>query len=300
MVVPPGTRRRILLLGKNGQVGWELQRALLPLGAVISLDRRQLDLSDPDRIRAVLRETEPDLIVNAAAYTAVDRAEEEPELAMAVNGVAPGILAEETERQHAALIHYSTDYVFDGEGTVPYTEKDEPNPPNVYGKTKLAGERAIQNTGVPHPIPRTGWVYTMRGKNFLLTILRLARQRKKLKGVNDQTGAPTWCRAIAEATAQILAQSRGDFAGFLEQTGGNYHLAAGGQTSWYGFPKAIAELDPNRSEQILEELKPIPTSEYPTPARRPAYSTLGNEELTRRFGLKLPDWRAQLGLALDA
>jgi dTDP-4-dehydrorhamnose reductase len=299
LVVPPGTRRRILLLGKNGQVGWELQRALLPLGAVIALDRRQLDLSDPDRVRAVLRETEPDLIVNAAAYTAVDRAEEEPELAMAVNGVAPGILAEEAERQHAALIHYSTAHVFDGEGTVPYTEKHEPNPPNAYGKTKLAGERAIQNTGVPHLILRTGWVYGMRGKNFLLTILRLARERKELKVVDDQIGTPTWCRAIAEATAQILAQSKGDFADLLGEHGGLYHLTAGGETSWYGFARAIVELDPNRAEQILEGLKPIPTSEYPTPARRPAYLTLENEELNRRFGLKLPDWRTQLELALS-
>ena len=291
--------RRILLLGKTGQLGWELQRALSPLGAVIAPNSGQLNLSDFGRIRAVLREMKPDLVVNAAAYTAVDQAEKEPDIATAINAGAPGVLAEEARRLGAALAHYSTDYVFDGESVAPYTEEDEPNPLNLYGKTKLAGERAVQSGGAPHLILRTSWVYGMRGKNFLSTILHLARKRKELKVVDDQIGAPTWCRAIAEATAQILAQSKGDFAGYLEQTGGLYHLTAGGQTSWYGFAKAIAELDPNLGKQSLEELKPIPTTEYPTPARRPAYSTLDNEELTRRFGLKLPDWRAQLELALD-
>ena len=299
MVVLPHARRRILLLGKNGQVGWELRRTLSPLGTVIAPDSSQLDLSAPDKICAVLRKVKPRLIVNAAAYTAVDQAEKEPELAAAINGAGPAILAEEARRLGAALVHYSTDYVFDGESAAPYTEEDEPNPLNVYGKTKLAGERAVQDVGVPHLILRTGWVYGMRGKNFLLTILRLARERKELKVVDDQIGAPTWCRAIAEATAQILAQGKGSFAGFLERAGGLYHLTAGGRTSWYGFAKAIIELDRNSPEQILEELKPIPTSEYPTPARRPAYSVLENEELNRRLGLKLPDWRTQLELALD-
>ena len=241
----------------------------------------------------------PDLVVNAAAYTAVDQAEQEPELANALNGVAPGILAEEAEHLGAAIVHYSTDYVFDGESAASYTEKDEPNPLNMYGKTKLAGEQAVQAAGAPYLVLRTSWVYGTRGRNFLLTILRLARQRKELKIVDDQLGTPTWCRIIAEVTAHILAQSKGDFAGFLEQTGGLYHLTAGGQTSWYGFAKAIAELDPDRAGQVLKELKPIPTSEYPTPARRPACSTLESGELARRFGVELPDWRTQLELSLD-
>ncbi len=295
----PEPRRRILLLGKNGQVGWELRRALSPLGAIIALDSRQLDLSDFGKIRAVLRETGPDLVVNAAAYTAVDRAEEEPELAMVVNGTAPGILAEEAQRLGAAVVQYSTDYVFDGEGAIPYTEEDEPKPINVYGESKLAGEQAVRKVDAPHLILRTSWVYGTRGKNFLLTILRLAREREELRVVDDQVGAPTWCRLIAEATAQILAQSGGDFAGFLGECGGLYHLTASGETSWRGFAEASMELDPRRIEQTCKVLEPIPTSEYPTPARRPAYSTLENGELNRRFGLKLPGWRTQLELALS-
>ena len=222
---------RILLTGKNGQVGWELQRTLAPLGEVVVLDRRQLDLSDPDQIRERVREISPDLIVNAAAYTAVDRAEAEPEPAMAVNGTAPGLLAEEAKRIGAAIIHYSTDYVFDGAKTTPYTEEDAPNPLNVYGRTKLAGEQAVQAAGVPHLILRTSWVYGMRGKNFLLTILRLAREREELKIVDDQIGAPTWSRTIAEATAQILTSGAWPVSG----ASGIYHLTASGSTSWYGF-----------------------------------------------------------------
>ena len=186
---------KILLTGKNGQVGWELQRTLAPLGEVVAVDRQALDLANPDAIRALIREVKPALIVNPAAYTAVDKAESEPELAMAVNGIAPGIMAEEAKRLGAAMIHYSTDYVFDGTQTSPYTEKDRPNPGNVYGKTKLAGEQAIQAVGVPHLILRTSWVYGSRGRNFLLTILRLAQERDELKIVDDQIGAPTSSRA---------------------------------------------------------------------------------------------------------
>jgi dTDP-4-dehydrorhamnose reductase len=189
---------RILLTGKNGQVGWELQRTLATLGEVVTLDRQDLDLADPDSIRRVVREHKPNLIVNAAAYTAVDKAEEESDLAMVINGTAPGILAEEAKRLSAAIIHYSTDYVFDGSKNTPYTEEDAPNPLNVYGRTKLAGERAIQAVGAPYLILRTSWVYGMRGKNFLLTILRLARERNEIKVVNDQIGAPTWSRIIAQ------------------------------------------------------------------------------------------------------
>jgi dTDP-4-dehydrorhamnose reductase len=199
---------RILLTGPTGQVGWELRRSLAPLGVVTALDRTALDLTDADGLRRVVREVRPALIVNAAAYTAVDRAESEPDLAMAVNGLAPGILAEEGKRVGAALVHFSTDYVFDGRKAGAYVEDDAPAPVNVYGATKLAGERAMEAVGAPHLILRTSWVYGARGANFFLTMRRLARERPELRIVDDQTGAPTWCRMIAEATAQIIARER--------------------------------------------------------------------------------------------
>jgi dTDP-4-dehydrorhamnose reductase len=283
-----------MLIGKNGQVGWELQRTLASLGEVVALDRQQLDLSDPDQIREQVQGIKPNLIVNAAAYTAVDKAEEESKLAMAVNGIAPGILAEEAKRIYATIVHYSTDYVFDGTKTTPYTEEDTPNPLNVYGHTKLAGEQAIQAVGVPHLILRTSWVYGMRGKNFLLTILRLVHEHKELKIVDDQIGAPTWSRAIAEAATQILS------AGHLSvaAASGIYHLTASGNTTWYGFAKAILALDPNAAEQVCKHIRPIPTAEYPTPARRPAYSVLSNAKLKANFGVALLDWEQGLQSAL--
>jgi len=286
---------RIMLTGKNGQVGWELQRALAPLGEVAALNRSQLDLANPNQIREQVREIKPGLIVNAAAYTAVDRAEEEPELAMAVNGIAPGILAEEARRSGAGIVHYSTDYVFDGAKTTPYIEDDTPNPINEYGRSKLAGERAVQAVGAPYLILRTSWVYGMRGKNFLLTILRLAREREELRIVDDQIGAPTWSRAIAEATAKILASGTWPASG----TSGIYHLTASGSTSWYGFAKAILALDPNPSERVCKHIKPIPTAEYSTPARRPAYSVLSNTKLQNAFDVALPGWEQGLESALS-
>ncbi|MFA7318959.1 MAG: dTDP-4-dehydrorhamnose reductase [Sulfuricella sp.] len=299
---------KILLTGKNGQVGWELQRTLAPLGQVVAVDRRTLDLGNPDSIRAVIREIRPDLIVNPAAYTAVDKAESEPELAMAVNGIAPGIMAEEARKLGAAMIHYSTDYVFDGRKTSPYTEQDIPNPLNVYGRTKLAGEQAIQAVGVPHLILRTSWVYGMRGKNFLLTILRLVKEREELKIVNDQIGAPTWSRMIAEATAQILAQRvlpLTPHSSLLTQYSGIYNLTAAGQTSWYGFTKAILEsmaIQGAHSSLIthhpLPKLLPIPTSDYPLPAPRPLFSLLASDKLSETFGMKLPPWDDSLALCM--
>jgi len=285
----------LMLTGKNGQVGWELQRALAPLGEVVALDRTQLDLANPSQIRERVREIKPGLIVNAAAYTAVDRAEAEPEPAMAVNGIAPGILAEEAKRIGAAIVHYSTDYVFDGAKATPYTEDDTPNPLNVYGRTKLAGEQAIRAVGAPHLILRTSWVYGMRGKNFLLTILRLAREREELKIVDDQIGSPTWSRAIAAATARILSAGRLSTA----DASGIYHLTASGGTTWHGFAKAILALDPHPTEQVCKNLKPIPTAAYPTPARRPAYSVLSNDKLKAAFGVALPGWEQGLKSALS-
>lgn len=295
---------KILLLGKNGQVGWELQRTLAPLGKVIACGRQELDLADFAALQETLRSVQPQLIVNAAAYTAVDKAETETDLAMAINGTAPGVLAEAALQCGASLIHYSTDYVFDGTKTSPYREEDQPNPINVYGKTKQAGEIAIQQVEVPHLILRTSWVYGLRGKNFLLTILRLAKEREELKIVDDQIGAPTWSRMIAEATAQIVARcsaARTLATPDLREVAGVYHLTAAGETSWYGFTKAILETYSQSSTEplSLSRLLPIPTVEYPTPAARPAYSVLSNDKISKTFALELPTWSDQLKLALS-
>ncbi len=296
---------RILLTGSTGQVGWELQRTLMTLGEVIPAGREiphstlRIDLSQPDSIRHVIREVMPGLIVNPAAYTAVDKAEAEPELAMAVNGTAPGVIAEEAKLLGAGVIHYSTDYVFNGNQATPYTEQDEPDPQNVYGKTKLAGEKAIQAVGVPHLILRTSWVYGLRGKNFLLTMLKLAREREELRVVDDQVGAPTWSRMIAESTAQILSQGKKDLIGFLSNNSGIYNLTASGETSWYGFAKAIFEYDSNPSQQKLKKLVAIASQEYPTPAKRPAYSSLDTQKISSTFGLALPSWQRNLELVFS-
>jgi dTDP-4-dehydrorhamnose reductase len=288
---------RILLIGGNGQVGWELQRTLAPLGEVIAPSREELDLAREDSIRGCIAGLQPGLIVNAAAYTAVDKAEEAPDQAMIVNGVAPGILAEVAWQQGAALIHYSTDYVFDGGQPAPYRETDTPRPINVYGKTKLAGEQAIMAAGGGYLILRTSWVYGLRGHNFLLTIQRLAREREVLKVVNDQFGAPTWSRMIAEGTAQIIAQARGQVSDFIGHYRGLYHLSCDGKTSWYDFASGIlARLDAATAPRA--RLEPIPTAEYPTLARRPAFSCLDTSQLQSAFGIKLPDWRRALDLAL--
>jgi dTDP-4-dehydrorhamnose reductase len=280
---------RILLTGKNGQVGWELQRALAPLGELTACDREQLDLSDVSQIRAKIRELEPQLIVNAAAYTAVDRAESEPEIAMQINATAPAAMAEAAKEVGALFVHYSTDYVFDGTSGEPYTEDHPTNPLNVYGKTKLAGEQAISLSGASYLIFRTSWVYGTRGKNFLLTILRLARERSELTIVNDQIGAPTWSRDIAEATARIVGSmgQEKDLAAAASKFSGIYNLTAGGQTSWFGFAEfalAYAKLLDTVS------LKPLTTSEYKTPARRPLYSLLDSSRIARTFGFAMPAW----------
>jgi dTDP-4-dehydrorhamnose reductase len=304
---------RILLTGKNGQVGHDLQDFLPLLGEVVSLDRQQLDLSRPDEIRSVIRKIRPTVIVNAAAYTAVDQAEKEESLARAINAEAPAILAEEAKRIGAALIHYSTDYVFDGTKKSPYEETDPTDPINVYGKTKLVGEKAIRDSGVHHLIFRTAWVYSTRGKNFLLTILRLATEREELRIVGDQIGAPTWSREIAFATTQVLQRvfdRVGNTSAWAELSG-TYHVTAGGETSWFEFAKAIFEEATKQAASpvpwfasatkgrplLVRDVIPITTAEYPTPARRPAYSVLSNRRITSAFGIELADWRAQLGQA---
>jgi dTDP-4-dehydrorhamnose reductase len=280
------------------------------LGEVVALDRQQLDLSRFDEIRRVIREIRPALIVNAAAYTAVDLAEKEHSLAQAINAEAPAIMAEEARRIDAALVHYSTDYVFDGSLNSPYEETDPTNPINVYGKTKLAGEQAIRDSCVHHLIFRTAWLYSTRGKNFLLTILRLATEREELRIVNDQIGAPTWSREIASATAEVLRNffdRTGNVSAWAELSG-TYHMTAGGETSWFEFAKAILEeakkqatspppwfAEATRGKPLLSRVvTPITTAEYPTPARRPAYSVLSNLHTVRTFGIELADWRTQL------
>lgn len=285
----------ILLTGVQGQVGWELRRALAPLGRVTAVDSQEMDLADPDAVRAKVRALSPRLIVNPAAYTAVDRAESEPERARAINAIAPGVLAEEAKRCGAVLVHYSTDYVFDGVKPGPYTEEDPANPLNVYGASKFAGESAIRAVGGRHLILRTSWVYGTRGHNFLLTMQRLMRERSELRIVDDQIGAPTWSRQIAEATALILAQCLSPARGAdRPEPWGTYHLSCGGETSWYGFAQAIAELG-----GLGTRLLPIPSSDYPTPARRPLNSRLDNAKLARTFGIRLPHWREALELCLE-
>lgn len=287
---------RILLTGARGQVGWELRRTLGCLGEVVALDSRAMNLADADAVRQTVRQMAPNIIVNPAAYTAVDKAENEPELAHAVNAVAPGILAEEAARLGALLVHYSTDYVFNGSGSTPWKEDDACDPLNVYGATKLAGECAIQATGCRHLIFRTSWVYGARGSNFLLTMRRLMRERPELKIVADQVGAPTWCRDLAEATAQVLGQIASPASGAAQaEPWGVYHMTNAGETSWHGFAEAIRTLDGTGARLLA-----IPSSEYPTPAKRPLNSRLDNDRLKRTFGISLQDWRAALALCLDA
>jgi dTDP-4-dehydrorhamnose reductase len=284
---------KLLLTGTSGQVGYELLRTLAPIGEIVAVDRSAMDLSDPQRIREVIHAERPDLLVNAAAYTAVDRAEVEREAAFKVNTTAPRVMAETLRATGGALVHFSTDYVFDGAKRGPYFENDRPNPLNAYGRSKLEGEQAIRASGVPHLILRTSWVYGKRGRNFLVTMLSLFDEKPQLRIVDDQIGAPTWCRWIAQASAQVLAQCLAGGA-FREQLGGTYHLAASGSTSWYGFASAIRELRYGSGSPQGPLLVPIPTSGYPLPARRPASSVLSTDRLQKVFGLQPSDWREQL------
>ena len=295
---------KILLIGRDGQVAWELRRSLACLGETIALDRRStpvLDLADPDSIRASIRQIRPGLIVNAAAYTAVDRAEQENDLAFRINAEAPGILAEEALAIGAGLIHYSTDYVFPGDGEMPYREDDPVGPQNAYGRSKLAGEEAIRQVGAPHFILRTAWVYGRRGQNFLLTMLRLMKERELVRIVDDQHGAPTWSRIIAESTALMIARSSANERFEPGDRQGVYHLSCGGRTSWYGFAARIRDhaLEKGLLAEPAARLEPIPSANYPTPARRPKYSVLSNEKLFNRFRLTLPNWDQALRFCLD-
>ena len=271
---------KILLTGREGQVGSELQRSLVVLGDVVATNRHELDLRDSTAIRRTVREAKPDIIVNAAAYTAVDNAESEPDIAMQVNAIAPGILAEEAKRLGALLVHYSTDYVFDGSKKSPYKEEDAPNPLSVYGRSKLEGERAILASECRHLIFRTSWVYSWRGRNFLLTILKAAREKPELRVVDDQFGAPTSSPAVADATAHALRVGGPE---------GLYHMSASGRTTWFNFARAILH-----KVAIATPVVPIHSDQYPAKAARPRNSVLDNTRLKQAFGVSLPDWESQL------
>ena len=292
------SRPRILIVGAYGQVGRELQRSFADAGEIIARDRDTVDLAAPDQVRAMVRSAAPAIILNAAAYTAVDRAESEPEQALAVNARAPGILAEEALRAGALLVHYSTDYVFDGSKAGPWVETDEPNPLNVYGASKLAGEEVIQQAGGKYLIFRTSWVYGPHGQNFLLTMLRLGRERESLDIVDDQFGAPTSSIELADATHTIVDGVLAGQYGSAENWAGLYHMTCSGSASWCGFARAIF----TRAQALLggkmPALNPIPSSEYPTPARRPQNSVLSNEKLHACFGVHLAPWQSALNEVL--
>lgn len=287
---------RILLLGKNGQVGWELQRSLSPLGELVALDFDSTDhcgdFTNLQGLADTVRAVRPDLIVNAAAHTAVDQAESEPELARTINALAPGVLAQEAARIGAWLVHYSTDYVFDGSGDVPWNETDMPAPINVYGQTKLEGEQLVQTSGCRHLIFRTSWVYAARGGNFAKTMLRLAKERDRLTVIDDQIGAPTGADLLADVTAHALRAVAGPAP--RPELGGLYHLVAGSQTSWHGYAKYVIEVA-QKAGVILkttpDKVEPVPTSGFPTPARRPLNSRLDTAKLQAAFGLSLPPWQ---------
>ena len=287
---------RILVIGKNGQVGWELCRTLAPMGEVTAVDFPEIDLSNPDSLRQHVANCRPNIIVNSAAYTAVDKSESESDLAMKVNGVAPGVLAEAAKKSGALLVHYSTDYVFDGSKNSPYGESDTPNPLGAYGRSKLAGDVAIQQVGGNHLIFRLCWVYGARGQNFLLTMMRLARERETLRVVKDQVGCPTWSRMIAQATT--LALSKVLASGDLGTLTGLYHLASSGVTSWHGFAERIVALMPPDGRKCTT-VEPITSAEYPTPAKRPAYSVMDCGKLEKSFQIRLPAWEHSLRQTLD-
>jgi len=294
----------ILLIGSEGQVAFELKRSLAPLGSVTVTGRNShllLDLEDFDSIKSVIRQLKPQLIVNAAAYTAVDKAEQEKDKAYRINAEAIGVIAEEAKKIQAGIVHYSTDYVFPGDANTPYREEDPVGPLGMYGQSKLEGERAIQAAGVPHFIFRTAWVYGLRGQNFLLTMLRLMQERETLGIVSDQIGAPTWSRMIAETTALAIAKCTQGGRFCPESKSGLYHLTSQGETSWYEFAKTIQGLAirQGRLKDKVATLNPIPTSAYPTPAKRPAYSVLSCEKLGSELGLTLPEWNRSLELCLD-
>jgi len=290
----------VLFGGKLGQLGWELRRTLLPLGEVVAVDRDDLDLRDAPALTAFLHEQSPQLIVNASAYTAVDRAETEQDLAFAINEQAPRAMAESARALGAGLIHYSTDYVFDGALGRPYAENDGTNPLSVYGRSKLAGEQAIQAVGCAHLIFRTAWVYSTRGDSFITKTLQWARQKTELRVVDDQVSNPTWARMLAEATSMLLAQGVGDVPAYVGEKSGLYHLAGWGFASRYEWAQQILANDPKRTEQLVQTLQPARTDEFPALAERPLFSALDCSRFEKTFNLRLPPWQEALQRCMEA
>lgn len=290
---------KILQIGTRGQVGWELLRTCAPLGEVVALDYPEVDLSDFASLRRLVNEIKPNIILNAAAYTNVDKAESEPEKARAINAIGPGVLAEEAKKVNAVLVHYSTDYIFDGTKGSPYVEIDPPNPLSVYGWTKLEGEQAIAASGCVNLVLRTSWVYSMRQGGFVTKVLQWARTQEVMRVVDDQISSPTSARMLAEITALILAQGRDDMFGYLSEKGGLYHCAGGGSCSRYEWAKAIIDLDPRKQEQIVKEILPARSSDFAVPANRPLVSVLDCVRLHGSLVLRLPNWQNSLHLDIQ-
>ena len=291
---------KILLLGNTGQLGWELERSLACLGQVTAIDYPAINLAEPHSILPILRQVSPQVIVNATAYTAVDRAETEPALAQAINAHTPGLLAAEANRLGAAFIHYSTDYVFDGRKGSPYTEDDPTNPLGVYGQSKLEGEQAALEQGGAVLVLRTSWVYSLRRDSFVTKVLSWARQQPSLRLVTDQVSGPTWARQLAEITALLLAKAGSEPLPWLAERAGLYHLAGSGFCSRLEWGQAILKLDAHPEKQLTREILPVLTTDFPTPAQRPLFSALDCSLFTRTFDLRLPDWQDALRLAMEA
>lgn len=289
---------RIVLFGKNGQVGWELEKMLPNLGEVIAFGRQELDVSNLKQVQNTLLEIQPNLIVNASAYTEVDRAEKEPEKAMRVNAEAPGIMAETARSLNATFIHYSTDYVFDGNQNKPYTENDNTNPLNIYGKSKLAGEKNIEQAGGAFLILRTSWVYSMRGNTFVNKLLAWARNNEVLRVVDDQISNPTWARVLAEATSSLVSTNQGNLQDVMKERSGLYHLAGGGYASRYEWAKQILANASHRTDILAQAIEPVSSSEFPLPAARPAFSALECSKFENTFDIHLPAWQKSLKTAM--
>jgi len=289
---------KTVLIGKNGQLGWEFQRTLPPLGEVVSLGRDELDVADHHAVQKTLIELRPNLIINASAYTDVDLAETQIELAMGINAIAPGVMAEIARKTNAVFIHYSTDYVFDGKHNTPYTENDPTNPLNIYGKSKLMGEENIKQAGGAYLILRTSWVYSLRGNSFVNKVLGWARKNKTLKIVSDQVSSPTWARMLAETTTQVITTNKANLLDILRESCGIYHLAGSGHTSRYEWAKRIIANDPNRTEQLVQTIEPALSVDFPTLATRPLFSVLSCEKFTGTFDLRPQNWEYALQQAM--
>jgi dTDP-4-dehydrorhamnose reductase len=290
---------RILLLGRTGQLGWELQRTIAPLGNIFALGPEELNLTGLEALARLIHELHPQVIVNASAYTAVDRAEGQVELAMQINALAPAVMAKAAQTLNAVLIHFSTDYVFDGEKDSPYIEEDGTNPLNVYGQSKLSGEQFIAQTGCAHIILRTSWLYSLRGNNFVSKTLAWARQQETLRIVSDQVGSPTWARMLAEITAAMLAQSLPASQAYFSTRSGIYHLGGSGSVSRLEFARTLLQLDPHSDEQQVRYLEPASTGDFPISARRPLRTSLDCSRFESTFGLRLPNWEESLRLAMS-